>query len=280
MSSGDSLGDRMKHQYENRTRFMLPRRTYTIIRVDGKAFHTFTRDCQKPFDENLRMALNYTAVKLCQEIQGAKFAYAQSDEISVVLTDFDEIRTGAWFDGNIQKIASVSASIATAAFNSFHFTGYAAPTFPQMALFDSRVFSISDPIEVHNYLVWRQKDWIRNSLQMVARSHYSHSELEGKSCQDLHEMIFQAKDNWATNYTLDQKNGWMFFQNEMGKYDLPPRAQSFGSWVAMAAPVFTQSPSVIRDRIPGIPYIPNENDQYNKRLQSHMGAEPTQGERA
>src|SRR6185503_13990478 len=105
----NSLGDRMKRQYEDRTRVMLPRRTYTIIRVDGKAFHTFTRHCEKPNDKALAHALDGAARRLCEEAQGAQLAYLQSDEISVLLTDFMLPTTDAWFDGNLQKIVSVSA---------------------------------------------------------------------------------------------------------------------------------------------------------------------------
>ena len=114
----DSLGDRMKQQYEDRTRAMLPRRTYTVLRADGKAFHTFTRKCQKPYDVRLVEAIDAAALALCRGAQGACFGYVQSDEISVLLQDFGDIKTDAWFDGNLQKIVSVAASIVTAAFNA------------------------------------------------------------------------------------------------------------------------------------------------------------------
>jgi len=114
----DDLGKRMKTQYELRTRTWLPRRTYTIIRLDGKAFHTFTRGMERPYDERFMNAMDYTAMHLCLEIQGAQMAYVQSDEISILLTDFDKITTDAWFDGQVQKMVSVSASMATAKFNN------------------------------------------------------------------------------------------------------------------------------------------------------------------
>ncbi len=86
--AADSLGDRMKGQYEDRTRIMLPRRTYTILRADGKAFHTFTRRCEKPYDRRLVEAFDTAMLELCREAQGSCFGYVQSDEISVLLTDF------------------------------------------------------------------------------------------------------------------------------------------------------------------------------------------------
>ena len=112
----DSLGDRMK-RYENTSRYYLSPRNYTIIRVDGKAFHTYTKGLERPFDLKLISDMNETASFLCKNIQGAKFAFVQSDEISIVITDFENINTDAWFDGNVQKITSISASLATAKFN-------------------------------------------------------------------------------------------------------------------------------------------------------------------
>ena len=113
----DSLGDRMKRFYENITKYFLPRRTYTIIRIDGKAFHSLTQNFDKPFDYTFINQMDETAKYLCKNIQGAKFAFVQSDEISILMTDFDKINTSAWFDGNVQKIASISASMATSKFN-------------------------------------------------------------------------------------------------------------------------------------------------------------------
>jgi len=119
MSQKDSLGDRMKGHYENRTRYLLPRRTYTVIRVDGKAFHAYTKGCDRPYDSMLSEDMDFTAVALCRQIEGAAIAYVQSDEISLLLTDFADNQTQAWFDGNLQKLVSLSAAIATAHFNSF-----------------------------------------------------------------------------------------------------------------------------------------------------------------
>jgi tRNA(His) guanylyltransferase len=121
-----SLGNRMKDYYENRSKLFLPRRTYTMIRVDGKAFHTFTRGLDRPFDEGFVEDMNWTAIYMCGNIQGAKLAYVQSDEISVLMTDFDKLTTDAWFDGNVQKITSVSASMATANFNYLRMQRYFA----------------------------------------------------------------------------------------------------------------------------------------------------------
>ena len=112
----DPLGDRMKEQYEHRTRYLLPRRTYTLIRLDGKAFHTFTRGMERPFDHNLMKTMNEVTKYLCENIMGCVLGYTQSDEITLLLTDFQNEKSEAYFDGNIQKIASISAGMASAKF--------------------------------------------------------------------------------------------------------------------------------------------------------------------
>lgn len=194
----DSLGDRMKHQYEDRTRTYLPRRTHTIIRLDGKAFHTYTRGRMRPWDNFLHDHLVKAAQALFREAQGSVLAYVQSDEISLLLTDFSTIHTEAWFDGNIQKLASVSASIVTAEFNLLEMRDqpFGEISTRGRAHFDARVFTIPDPVEVHNYFVWRQKDAERNSLSMLAQSHFSHRELHGKKREDLHDMLHSIGVNW------------------------------------------------------------------------------------
>lgn len=198
----DALGDRMKDFYENRTRIKLPRRTNTIIRLDGKAFHSFTKGFEKPFDKDLTAAMNNTAKALCDEIQGAVVGYVQSDEISILLTDYKKLTTNAWFDGNIQKIVSVSASMATAYFNSY--INYDRPDDSRlMAFFDSRVMTIPSITEVINYFIWRQQDAVRNSISMVAQSLYSHKELMNKNANEMQEMSFQKGVNWN-----DIDDGW------------------------------------------------------------------------
>ena len=122
-------------------------------------------------------------------------AYTQSDEISLLLTDFETITTEAWFDGQVQKMVSVAASIATAKFNNVMHRLHIVPL-DKLAFFDARAFTIPDSIEVENYFIWRQKDAMRNSLQMHAQSLYSHKELNGKSQANMHEMIHDKGENW------------------------------------------------------------------------------------
>jgi len=183
----ESLGDRMKANYEKRFEYKLLRRMPVIIRLDGRSFHSITHKCEKPFDLFLSQCMENTTKYLCEEIQGAKCGYTQSDEISILLVDYDLITTQAWFDYDLQKVVSISASIASVYFHKL---------FGADAQFDSRVFNI--PIdEVVNYFIWRQKDWIRNSVAMLAQSHFSPKQLLNKGQSEMHEMLHQKDVNWA-----------------------------------------------------------------------------------
>lgn len=192
---------RMKSNYENRYKFFLTRRTPVIIRIDGKSFHTYTRGLTKPFDEGLIEDMKNTTIFLCENIQGAKLGYTQSDEISILITDYDNLETSAWFDYSIQKISSISASLATAEFNRLrtitHFKKWDNEhAFDEkQAFFDSRCFNIPKE-EVANYFLARQKDAVKNSISMLAQSLYSHKELHCKNAKDMQEMCFQKGYNW------------------------------------------------------------------------------------
>ncbi len=199
MSGKMGIGDRMKVNYENRCRFMLTRRMPVIMRLDGKAFHTLTRTCDKPFDNRLSQTMISTASAVLEEVQGSKCAYIQSDEISILITDFDKLATDAWFDYNIQKMCSVSAGIASAVFSKRWFSD------DRIAVFDSRVFNIPKE-EVCNYFIWRQQDWARNSVHMVARSNFSHKEVHGKNVPSMHEMLHEIGINW-NDFDAKWKNG-------------------------------------------------------------------------
>jgi tRNA(His) guanylyltransferase len=185
--SGDAIGDRLKG-YEHAARAALPRRMPVIVRVDGKAFHTWTKGCARPFDAGLVEVMNAAAIALCEEMQTAQMAYVQSDEISVLLHNYKRYASSAWFDNEVQKIVSVSASIAAASVT------VASPRLfgeARCAFFDARVFVLPES-EVNNYFIWRQQDAIRNSIQMQAQSLYSQRELHGKNQVMLRELI-QAK---------------------------------------------------------------------------------------
>lgn len=240
---------RMKDQYEDRFRITLPRRSYTIIRVDGRAFHTWTRGMDRPYSVELMKAMDQTALALCADISGVQFGYVQSDEISILLTDFSNIDTHAWFDNNLQKLCSISASIATATFNA-QWGG----TKKKLAHFDSRVFQIPDPTEVANYFVARQKDATRNSIAMLAQSYCSPKELHGVSCEKMHDKIHEHGDNWA-NHPVRFKHGGAIAkemcpayikETKVGTVEIPEHLE----WAIVDPPVFTKDRSWLQDKIP------------------------------
>ena len=221
----NSLGDRMK-RYEYVSRNYLPRRVPVIIRIDGKAFHTFTKGMRKPFDRVLMSAMQETMRFLCENIQGCVFGYTQSDEITLVLTDYATITTDAWFGYNIQKMCSVSASMATLAFSNAY-TAELWKNFPEAmrdsnnginkyietlvakmgtAMFDARVFSIPKD-EVCNCLIWRQQDATRNSIGAVGQANFSQRELHGKNCNKIQDMLWEERNiNW-NDFPTDCKRG-------------------------------------------------------------------------
>lgn len=221
----DSLGDRMKSHYENIPKTHLTRREPVIIRIDGKAFHTFTRGFQRPFDNILIESMQETMKYLCENIQGCKLGYCQSDEISLLITDYETINTAAWFDYQVQKMCSISASMATLAFNrafnekvesanidsyvglnvGFEYLSALDKAVEKGAMFDARCFSIPKE-EVCNYFQWRQMDCTRNSIQMVGQANFSHKELQNKKNADIQEMLFSQKGiNWNDFSTVEKR---------------------------------------------------------------------------
>ena len=231
----DSLGDRMK-RHEHVSRKSLVSKVPVIIRVDGKAFHTFTRGFAKPFDYGMTAAMDCAAYRLANEIQGCKAYYVQSDEASFLLTDYDKIESDGWFGYNQDKLVSLSAAYMSVFFGEaikeFH-ENVKAP------VFDSRAFNIHRE-DVANYFLWRMKDYHRNSVNMYARAFFSTREMKFKKLSDVHDMLHSVGKNWATDLTNREKNGkfmvydkqWRSFlcpvepftlsysyvQNELGEY--------------------------------------------------------------
>ncbi len=201
MTKGDGLGDRIKDLYESvYSSIKLPGRMPVILRIDGKAFHTLTKSCKKPFDDSLIELMNDTAKYLCENIQGAQIAYVQSDEISIFLHGYKKLTSQAWFGNELQKMVSISASLASSYFtmNShrvFDGSGWVGSEKRKLAQFDSRAFVLPES-EVCNYFLWRQQDNTRNSVQMLARSLFSHKECNDKDNAELQEMCFQKGHNW------------------------------------------------------------------------------------
>ena len=228
MPVNDELGTRMKEFYEGVPKTRLVRRMPVAIRIDGKAFHTFTKGFQKPFDEILVKSMQDTMKYLCENIQGCVLGYTQSDEITLILVDYKHLNSDAWFDYEIQKMCSIAASMATMAFNKAFASNVAKQSkrlyseyleekdasyidtleiaMNKGAMFDARCFNIPKE-EVANLIYWRQLDATRNSIQMVGQANFSHKELQNKSCNMIQEMLFAEKGiNW-NDYPTYLKRG-------------------------------------------------------------------------
>lgn len=246
MPVNDELGKRMKDYYESIPKTKLMRRCPVAIRIDGKAFHTFTRGFQKPFDEILMTSMQETMKYLCENIQGCVFGYTQSDEITLILIDYQKLNSSAWFDYEVQKMCSIAVSMATMAFNKFFYANIieyiiskesiesiekGLPILPYIindyyvrtdnekdyiqtlikadekgAMFDARCFNIPKE-EVANLIYWRQLDATRNSIQMVGQANFSQKELHGKSCNKIQDMLMIEKGiNW-NDFPIYQKRG-------------------------------------------------------------------------
>jgi tRNA(His) guanylyltransferase len=181
------IGSRMKYNYEQAYNIRLPLRLPVIIRLDGKTFHTFTRGMQRPFDERFMEAMIGTAEAVCKHVQNTVLAYVQSDEISLLLHNYRRLDTQPWINNELQKIVSISASVASS-FMSRHYN--------REALFDSRAFVLPET-EVVNYFLWRQLDASRNSVNMLAQSLFSHKDLQGLSNAQLQDkMMLEKGVNW------------------------------------------------------------------------------------
>lgn len=217
----DDLGTRMKTFYEQVPKTKLVRKTPVAIRIDGKAFHTFTKGFEKPFDKVLMKSMQETMKYLCENIQGCVLGYTQSDEITLILIDYQKTNSSAWFDDEVQKICSITSSMATMAFNRYferEVSDYcnniprdddgclATEQFEQWkkytialskgAMFDARCFNIPKE-EVTNLIYWRQLDATRNSIQMVGQANFTQKELQNKSCNNIQDMLILQKGiNW------------------------------------------------------------------------------------
>ena len=243
----DSLGDRMKNNYENRAKAYLLRRTPVIIRLDGKAFHTFTRGFAKPFDARLMRVMQETAIELCRNIQGCVFGYTQSDEITLVLVDYNALDTDAWFDYSVEKMCSVAASMCTLYFNRI-FTKIASNFIKEHkhqakdkenlgdvadqvdrvlkaymrgikngGLFDARVFNVPEG-EITNCILWRQNDATKNSVSSLAQAYFSPKELHGKNGRQMQDMLMEKYSiNW-NNLSIPEKRGTAIVKNGEGDW--------------------------------------------------------------
>jgi len=174
-----------------------------LVRVDGKSFHTWTKGLEKPFDNDLIKCMKDTTHDLMLETS-ALFGYTQSDEISLLFYS-DRVDSQVFFNGKVNKLNSVLASMTTAIFNNIKSYDEFLANKP-FALFDCRCWQMPKE-EVANYFIWRERDAVRNSINSVGQANFSHKELQGKSSKEIQEMLFQEKGiNW-NDFNLNEKRG-------------------------------------------------------------------------
>jgi len=239
------LDNRMK-RYEWACASQLTERMPVVIRVDGRAFHTLLAQAARPFSTEVQLAMDAAMLALCEEAQGAEMAYAQSDEISVLLNSYRTIKSQPWFANEAQKIASISASVATAAFNH-HWLEEDG----RSAHFDARVFVLPEA-EVANYFIWRQRDWERNSLHMLARSLYSTSELVGKKKADMLAMCREKGVVWEDLHPALKRGRCAKRQS----YEGPGGSLRYEWRVDDHVPVFSQARDYVEQHLESLPARP------------------------
>jgi tRNA(His) 5'-end guanylyltransferase len=295
MTDKTTLGDRMK-QYEATTQTQLLRRTPVIIRIDGRAFHTYTRrfvaskyippdsfdaarmsshevvdpSLQKtPFSAILHELMTGTASALFNDVQNCVLSYTQSDEISLLLRDWDRHETQQWFNGNVQKIVSVSASIATAMFNHYALRlGVKQHWFGDMAQFDCRVYNIPKD-EVVNYFIWRQQDASRNSVQQLARFYFSHKQLHQKNNSEIQDMLMLEKGvNWNDLATWMKRGACVYTRPDWSP------VMSFGrAFADNEPPIFTQDRNYVEQHLTA-----TAEDFYNAEMMAASKSTKPQGD--
>jgi tRNA(His) 5'-end guanylyltransferase len=217
-----------------------------IIRCDGKSFHSYTKGLDRPFDVHLISVMNDTAKYLCKNIQGVQLAYIQSDEISLFLNNYLTYNTQPWFENNIQKMVSVAAGMASAAFTSL---SHRLWKINKIAVFDARAFILPKE-EVANYFYWRMQDATRNSIQSLAQSLYSHKELHLKNTPELNEMCLKKGVNW-NDLPTSQKRGRCIIKVQVERKLIHPKTNeemvvNRGEWqVNDEIPIFSQDRNYI-----------------------------------
>lgn len=168
--------------------FVLPENSTIILRLDGRAFHTYTKGLKRPFDDKFVQDMNTVAEAVSAEVSGTRFAFTQSDEISLLIKKPRE-ESQAYFGNRVQKIVSISAALASATFARLR------PEQP-IPLFDSRVFTVPDDSTVEDYFIWRHRDTVKNSISSLAQTHFPSKHLQNRKREDLLRILLQKGVDW------------------------------------------------------------------------------------
>jgi tRNA(His) 5'-end guanylyltransferase len=263
-------------EYEDSYRIKLPKRTPVILRIDGKNFSTLTKGFNSPWDYSLIRAMNDTAMALCTEIQGAQIAYVQSDEITVFVRTYDKFETSPWFDNTLQKICSVSAAIATRAFNQTIDAEAWKYKKPRVAgVFDSRVFCVPRE-EVCNCFVDRQQDCIRNSILGLGQYILGKKAVHGMSCAEIKDFLnLQGSKTISKGNVTIGEGGWdnlrswekygrvvLYGIKPCGDFGIPRTKPEW--YIPQETPVFQEDRAVVDSRV----WPEDEEGAYSKPVTS------------
>ena len=267
--SQGSFSNRMK-DYESREagRRFIPLMP-VIARLDGRAFHSFCKGMDKPFDFGFIRAMDDTARFMLEETR-ALMAYVQSDEITL-LWHSEEYKSQIFFDGRIQKMASILAALA-----SVKFSREICDVFPdrsaRMPVFDCRVWQVPNKTEAVNVFVWCEKDAIRNSIQAMAQSMYSSSELHGKGTAEQKKMVFIGGVDWDALSERVKKGAFYWRRKKLRKFSsdeidkLPPKHA-----VRTNPDLMIERFGIESLEMPPLPMVVNRNDVF------FDGADPSEG---
>lgn len=263
--AGQDLEKRMK-SYEKCYDFRIPNRANLLIRLDGKNFSKYTSNFNKPFDDNLSMCMDTATIKLCQYLN-PKFAYTQSDEISLYFNNIENIESELIFDGKVQKLCSIAASKLTSAFNitmlrlisTFKYLPdellmkITTGDLPEIeAVFDARIFVIPDIREVSNYFIWRQQDCTRNSVSMAASANFPSKFLENKSGSQKQDLLMEKGINW-NDYKTKYKRGTIIKKMPVFVEGLNNEPVMRKKWLPdYNTPIFTQDKEYLYNLLPKI----------------------------
>ena len=212
----DDLGDRQKLYESFETERICMPRLPIMARLDGKSFHNFTKGLNRPYDERLTKLMVDTTKFLIEKTH-AKLGYTQSDEITLMWY-YPEKESNPLFGGKIFKLTSVLSSIATAFFNK-NIGNYLTEKSDEYAFFDCRVWVVPNPIEATNVFLWRELDASKNSISMAAHTYFSHQKLQGKSGEEMQEMLFQEHGiNWSSFPDLFKRGTFVRRENVVRKF--------------------------------------------------------------
>ena len=250
----EKLSEKMK-RLENVTNISLELKKPVIMRLDGRAFSKYTKGLDKPFDIDLSEVFQWVAYELKGQLDNVKFIYSQSDEISILMTDWTNENTEAWFKYRVQKMVSVASSITSALFNSkvedvinkyvdrvadidearFKVTDeltrdekkyFVWKGKQYKAVFDCRVFNV-ELEDVVPYFIYRQKDAMRNSIQTLAQVYFSPNELKNKNQSDMKQMILERTGIVYDDLPNLQKVGFTIYKNDYNEWILDKEIPEF-----------------------------------------------------